>query len=131
MELEILKLIYDYSVKGKLVDLKFIDKIIEIVVNRRSLNNYVRNITVTNTLEKQDYGVVCAAYSPLKKEMVLDYESIQNLLENSSYYDSLLNGLEQIMFKNLIITQIVFHELEHAYQFKQTDNKSDNSIESK
>lgn len=52
MELEIVKLIYDYSANGKLVDSKFIDKIIEIVVSKKSLNNYVRNVRFTNKLEK-------------------------------------------------------------------------------
>lgn len=67
MELEILKLIYDYSVNGKLVDLKFIDKITEIVVSKRSLSDYVRNVQFTNKLEKNDYAVVSASYNPLKK----------------------------------------------------------------
>ena len=131
MELEILKLIYDYSVNGKLVDSKFIDKIIEIVVSRKSLNNYVRNVRFTNKLEKNDYAVVCAAYSPLSMEMLVDYESIQIAMENRSYYDQLFHSLEQIMFRNLTIAQYILHELEHAFQNKQADNKSDNSIEAK
>lgn len=131
VELEMLKLIYAYSVNGKLVDSRFIDKLIEIVVSKKSLNNYVRNIRFTNELEKNDCGVLCAAYSPLTKEVLLDYESMQIVMENSSYYESLFGDLEQVMFRNMTITQIILHELEHAYQHKQADNKMDNSIERK
>ena len=131
MELEILKLIYDYSVNGKLVDSKFIDKLIEIVVSKKSLNNYVRNVKFTNKLEKNDYRVYCAAYSPLSMEILVDYESIQIAMENRSYYERLFQSLEQIMFRNLTITQYILHELEHAFQNKQADDKSDNSIEAK
>lgn len=131
MELEILKLIYDYSIKGKLVDSKFIDKLIEIVVSKKSLNDYVRNVRFTNKLDKNNNGVSCATYSPLTMEVLLDYESMQIVMENRSYYEPLFGGLEQIMFRNLTITQIILHELEHAYQNKQADNNMDNSIERK
>lgn len=131
MELEISKLIYDYSVNGKLADTKFIGKIIEIVVSKKSLNNYVRNVQFTNELEKKDYLVACASYSTLSMEILVDYESIAIAMENRSYYDQLFHSLEQIMFRNLTIAQYILHELEHAFQNKQADNKSDNSIEAK
>lgn len=131
MEIDILKLIYDYSVNGKLVDLAFINIIIEIVVSKKSLNNYVRNVQFTNKLEKNDYSVACAAYNPFTREILVDYESVQIAIENSSYYDCLFTTLEQIMFRNLTITQYILHELEHAFQNKQTDDKSDDSLEAK
>lgn len=131
MELEILKLIYDYSANGKLADIKFVDKLIEIVVSKKSLNNYVRNVQFTNKLDKNDYEVVAATYNPQNMEILVDYESIQINIENKSYYDPLFHTLEQAMFRNLTITQTILHELEHAYQMKQVDNKSDDSIEAK
>ena len=131
MELDILKLIYDYSVNGKLVDSKFIDKIIEIIVTKKSLDNYVRNVIFTNKLDKNDYVVACAAYNPHRAEVLVDYESIKIAIENGRQYDCLFCDVEQIMFKNLMIMQFILHELEHAYQFKQADNKSDKSVEAK
>ena len=131
MELEILKLVYDYSINGKLVDTKFVEKIIEIVVSKKSLNNYVRSVQFTDQLYKDDYRVVCAAYDLLNMRILIDYESIQIDMESRSYYDQLFHKLEQVMFKNLTITQYILHELEHAYQNKQTDNKADDSIEAK
>ncbi len=131
MELKILRLIYDYSVNHKLLDSKFIDKLIEIVITERSLDEFVNNVRFTNKLDKNDYGVVCAAYNPLNKEIIIDYDSIQVVLENHSYYEQLFFDLEQIFYRNLIITQIILHELEHAFQYKQLDNKKDDSIEAK
>lgn len=131
MELEILKLIYDYSINGKLVDKKFIYKIIEIVVSKKSLNYYVRSVQFTNELYKNDYKVTSAIYDTLSMTILIDYESIQIVMEDNSFYDQLFCTLEQIMFRNLTITQIILHELEHAFQNKQFDDKFDNSIEAK
>ena len=131
MELEILKLIYNYSVNGKLVDPNFISKLVEIVVSKNSLDNYVKNVQFTNQLKKTDDGATCASYNPLSMKILIDYESLQIVMENRSFYDQLFNELEQIMFRNIQITQIILHELEHAVQNKQADNKSDNSIEAK
>lgn len=131
MELEVLKLIFDYSVKGKLVDSKFIDKIIEMVVSKRHLNDYIRNVRFTNKLEKSSDELYIATYNPLSKQILVDYESIQIDMERRSYYDQLFCSLEQIMFRNLTITQYILHEIEHAFQNKQLDNKSDTSIEVK
>lgn len=131
MELKILRLIYDYSINRKLLDSKFIDKLIEIVVTERSLHEFVNNVRFTNELDKNDYSVVCATYNPLNKEIIIDYDSINIILEDKSYYEQLFFDLEQIFYRNLIITQIILHELEHAFQNKQLDNKKDDSIEAK
>ncbi len=131
MELEILKLIYGYSVKGKLVDSKFIDKLIEIVVTKKNIHNYVRDIRFTDELEKNDYGAVCATYDFFSMEIAVDYESIQIVMGKRRHYDQLFCSLEQMMFRNLTITEMILHELEHACQNKKADDKSDNSIEAK
>lgn len=130
MELEILKLIYDYSINEKLADKEFIDKIIEIVVSKKSLNRYVKSLQFTE-LYKNDYEVACAAYDTSNMRISVDYESIQIAMKQYSYYDQLFHTLERTMFKNLTITQIILHELEHAFQNKQADNMLDNSIEAK
>ena len=70
MELEILKLIYDYSVNRKLIDPKFIDKLIEIVVSKKSLNDYVRNVEFTNKLEKKRLYGRMRSLCPYKYENI-------------------------------------------------------------
>ena len=42
MELEILKLIFDYSKTGHFPDHYFLDKVVEIVVKNKDLNDYVK-----------------------------------------------------------------------------------------
>ena len=98
--LEILKLVYDYSRNGKLVDRKFVDKIIEIVVSKRELNDYVRQVVFKDGLEKTANGVIAAGYTPFSKQIVVNYESIQFILEQMGYYDGLFTDFEQIMFRN-------------------------------
>ena len=131
MELEILKLIYDYSVNGRLVDVKFADQLVNLVVSKKGLNSYVRGIEFTDKLPKNDYEVACAGYDVLNMKISVDYVSMQILMENQGYYDQLFNTFEQILFRNLTITQLLLHELEHACQNKQADCKNDNSIEAK
>lgn len=131
MESEILALIYDYSVKGKLVDLKFIDKLIKIVVLRRDLNNYIRNVQFINELTKSPQEVTLGSYNPFTMTISIDYESIKIAMECERFYYSLFTTSEQVWFRNLFITKVILHELEHAFQNKQVANELDNSIETK
>ena len=118
---KILKLIYDYSINCKLVDCNFIDKLIEIVTNERGLETYVKNVEFTSKLDKEESIVTLAAYDFLKKNIIVDYDSVKIFLEHNSYYDSLFTLFEKYMFRNISIVQTILHELEHAYQSKQLD----------
>ena len=131
MELEILRLLYDYTRAGRLVDKKYIEKLTEIVVKRRTISDYVQKIIYTDCLSKDDYSVSCAAYGMTTGELIIDYEAIQMSMEFNTRYDCLFNQFEQLLYKNLTITQYILHELEHAYQNKKTDDKNDKSIEAK
>lgn len=131
MELELIKLIYDYSVKMKLFDLNLAEKIIEIFVSKKDLRNYVKNLRITDRLQMLDSDIVCASYSPSTKEVSIDYKALQIILENRSVYECLFSSFEQIMFKNFLITQILLHELEHANQHKILNMNPHDSIEKK
>ncbi|MBQ9318691.1 MAG: hypothetical protein IJR82_03595 [Bacilli bacterium] len=63
MYLKILKLLYDYSIREKLVDINFINTLIEIVVNQCELDGYVQNIEFKKILMKINNGVSCASYN--------------------------------------------------------------------
>ena len=131
MEIEILKLVYDYSIKGKIVDLNFVDKLIEIVVRDNGLHDYVRTLKIKKGLVEDNNSFRCAGYDSLNKMILLYYESIPAVLDNRIRYECLFNGLELFWYRNLVITQIILHELEHASQYKKSDSKSDSSIETK
>ena len=131
MELEILKLIYDYSKKRKLVDTIFIDKLIDIVVQKKGLHDYVKNVAYSNEVKGQDEGITCAGYQPFTKSISIYFQAIKYVLEKESRYDILFSEIEKLIFRNITITQFILHEVEHADQMKKKDNKEDNTIETK
>lgn len=127
MELEIINLVLDYSVNGIIADANFINKVIEIVVNGKSIGEYVHTVGFT---DKLDNGVL-ATYNFSKRRILIGYEFIPAFIEEYNRCDNLFTKLEQIMLRNLVITQIILHELEHASQNKKVDNVLDDSIETK
>ena len=132
IELQLLRLVMDYSLKGKLVDRAYIEKLVDIVVSNKDLHEYVRSLTFTDKLDKSPDKVTYGGYNFLRHDVTLDYESLMMFIDNQSYhFDCLFNPTEQIVYRNLIVTQIILHELVHAYQDKKADDKSDNSVEAK
>lgn len=129
MELELLKLIYDYSRNGLIADKHFIDKVVEIVVDNRRLHSFVNKVDFVNELNKIDDRYVLAVYNPHLGLISVDYQSLGIYMDDMSGYDGLFLDFEQIMFKNILITQVLLHELEHALQYRQVNDESDNSIE--
>lgn len=86
MYLKILKLLYDYFIRGKLVDTNFIDTLIEIVVNQCELDGYVQNIEFKKILMKINNGVSCASYNFMNKKISIDYEGINLLVNDRSQF---------------------------------------------
>ncbi len=129
MERDILKLVYDYSRNSRFVDARFIDKLIELVVRNRSLDSYVKRVAFTNAFKKDDGGLVCAAYDVCESSVVVDTESFATILNRDDRYDCLFNNIEVFFYRNYKIAQIILHELEHALQFKKSDDESDKSVE--
>lgn len=132
MELQILKLVYNYSIFKKTADNTFVEKIVEIFVSSRQLDDYVKNVIFTNKLHRNVFADArVAAYDFLNKEILIDFEFIQIFLEDMNKYNIYFNELEQLIFKNLLTAQIILHTLEIAVQKRQIDNENDNSIETK
>ena len=120
---EILKLVFDYSIKGKLADNKFVDKIVEIVVKNRNLHEYVRDV------ESFDAVGIAASYDFLTRRIAVNYRNIYSSFDvDLEHGIKLFNILEQNMYKNLDIALVILHELEHALQHKQADTKECDSI---
>ena len=129
MELELLKLIYDYSRNGLIADKHFIDKVVEKVVSKIGLHSFVNKVDFVNELNKIDNRYVLAVYNPHLGLISVDYQSLSIYMDDMSGYDDLFLDFEQIMFRNILITQVLLHELEHALQYRQVNDESDNSIE--
>ena len=129
MELQILRLIYNYSIFNKTVDKAFVEKIVEIYISNKGLKDYVKNIIFTNNLHRNLFGSFTSSYDFLNKELLIDFKSMQESVESMNEYNVFFNELEQLIFKNLITAQIILHSLESAIQKKQIDNEKDISIE--
>jgi hypothetical protein len=111
MKSKLLRLIFDYSKNGKLVDKAYLEKLIDLVVNSKDISKYVQNseIVSSGTEETMD-GILLAEYRPNRKLIRIYSEAMERMLQE------LFNGIEQIFYKNVLITQIILHELEHANQ---------------
>ena len=130
MESKLLRLIFDYSKNGKLVDKAYLEKLIDLVVNSKDISKYVQNseIVSSGTEETMD-GILLAEYRPNRKLIRIYSEAMERMLEDHDRYQELFNGIEQIFYKNVLITQIILHELEHANQRKIIEKED--TLESK
>lgn len=131
MELEILKLVYDYTVNRKIADTNFLNKLIGIIVTSRNLDNYVSEVGIINKLVYQKKRLIVAEYNFLTMSLDLYYPSIKKFLELMNDYDPLFTPFEQLMYRNLKLTSMILHELEHAYQNKQANDINDNSLQNR
>lgn len=116
MELEILRLIYNYSRASVLADNSFVNKLIEIVVKHQDLHEYVKTVEVIDDLSSSNVGVELASYTPLMKLIRVYSGSIEYSLEHMDHYG--FYGFEYFMLGNLHVAHTILHELEHAHQFK-------------
>ena len=126
MELELLKIIFDYTKQRKFIDRNFLDKFIEIVVNHKKLDNYVGTIIISDEINNRN---VLASYNYLLKCIKVNYYSVVEYLENFENRYCYFSDIENLFLKNLEIVQLLLHELEHANQFNKCDNC--NTYESK
>ena len=129
MELEILKLLLIYTKNKKLVDLNFIDRLIEIVVREKNIGNYVRNLKCEELGNIRNDDIIVASYDFVHMDIYVDFKAINALFERIFKDFSNFPILDLILYKNLIITQYILHELEHASQNKKLNDKLDNSFE--
>lgn len=130
MESKLLRLIFDYSKNGKLVDKAYLEKLIDLVVNSKDISEYVQNSDIVRSGTKETIGgILLAEYRPSRKLIRIYFEAMERMLEEQDRYQVLFNGIEQIFYKNVLITQIILHELEHANQRKIIEKE--NTLESK
>ena len=119
MESKLLRLIFDYSKNGKLVDKAYLEKLIDLVVNSKDISQYVQNSEIVSSGHEETMdGILVAEHRPNRKLIRIYSEAMERMLEDHDRYQELFNGIEQIFYKNVLITQIILHELEHANQRK-------------
>ncbi len=119
----ILEIVYNYSINNKILDLYSIEKIVELIVDTRELNNYIKNIVVESKNSQK-----LALYQNYLKQISINDKMIYIMLKKLEDNVLIENSFEKVFYKNLSMLQVILHELEHAYQEKILF--SENSIES-
>ena len=126
MDIKILNLLFEYSNSGRLVDGRFIENFVSIILDKEKLNNYVKDIAFEpfNSQEKNSI----AGYNYARKKIVIFYERLDSYINGKRVNDAYIPEKEKIFYKNIEICQMLLHELEHANQSKIIDQ--DNTLES-
>lgn len=121
MELNILKLIYEYSIRFKPIDRDFVEKLVGIVIGKKQLQDYVKGIHYDLSEVKEEYGKVrVACYDVLDRVISVNIDAMNEYLVNfDERYSDIFNRDEQLFYKNELFTQAILHELEHANQNKK------------
>lgn len=121
---KMLRLLFDYSKYGKLIDVYFVQNLINFLICEHSLDKYINRISIFEN-ELNDY----ASYNFLTKDLTLYkldalFEKYREPVEKLN-----LNTFEHNLFLNLSVILFILHELNHAIQNKEiiqgkTNNRS-------
>lgn len=107
MKEDILRLVCDYSINGKLADEKFVEKAIELTAEDRNLQNYVNKLRFVK-LRNENLKTVLAAYNFRSRNIMVDLETLPRVHKGYSQYDGLFNELEKVFYRNLVIMRIIY-----------------------
>ena len=118
----VLRLIYDRTINNKILNLKDIEKIIELLVINKQLNNYIINMN-TQLIRSNKL----ASYSINTKSITIYIRTIEEMVKNIENNIVNIDNFEIFLYKNLSILQVILHEVEHANQQKIA--YSENSLE--
>lgn len=114
--LDIFKLIYEYSKNGKLVDKEFIEKLVQLEIGMKNLGSYyIQNINILSKYAWDEEAIAGYCNGNLNVYMKKMYEKLE-IMDKSL---DLFSNIEKIFFKNVSVTQVILHEIEHANQVKK------------
>ena len=117
MQEELFKIIWDVSKAGNLLNTREIERLLDIIVRSRNLKEFLKEIRF-ECLEN-----LKAAYHPLKKRIIIDYENIRETIDTQLPHVSFFQDQERKLYRNLIFVQMLLHEVEHMEQYRKV--KSD------
>ena len=130
MYVELLNIIYTYTINKKVPDDNFIDSIISIIIREEKLIEYVKDI---------DYNyqnIALASYfyeSRILKfninKMIKDYSDIYKI--HKRIYDTSSDYFDKYLFICLSVLEVIFHEIEHVIQNKKVNTLPQDNFERK
>lgn len=109
----ILKIVFDKANNNEILNLKDIEKILELLVVEKSLNEYILNIDV-KLIESNNL----ASYSHYTKKITIYTKTIDQMVKDIDNNILNISKFETTLYKNLSILQVLLHETEHANQQK-------------
>lgn len=124
MKLKIARSLYNNPNDNlKALDIKFIDEILDIAVNSKELNDYVKAYEVNTSEVKSNV----AEYDGETKKIVIYEKSmceriLFDLINTTICYD--VNDFEKRLFINSFLVQVLLHEIEHANQKRIIENEN-------
>lgn len=127
MEEKICDLIYRYSVNERIIDKDGLEELINIFKAEKVLENYIKGFTIIEHESLIEPGAV-ASYGPFSRTISVYQKSMNRGIEKVNKKGNFSSQFEKIFYINMLIVQIMLHELEHANQKKTIDNEK--SLES-
>ena len=118
MEEEILTIINDYTMDKKVLDKEAIKKIVDIIINKNHLNQYVKELVFDEKTTSNTRNFYTLVKYNFENRIILIYlETIEEYLseKNKKY---LKDKYEEILYLNFEYLKIILHEIRHADQMK-------------
>lgn len=122
MEDKLLKIIYDYSFKGRILSPKDMKVILEYLVNYYNLNNYIDFILINEI--KYDKGENILVHYFNKTKQFVIYSDTVKTITTHIFNNSMFNRFDAIYYTNIYVMHVILHEIDHVIQFKNSKNKS-------
>ncbi len=119
----IVKIVYDKSINNKFLNLNDMEKILIFLVANKQLNSYISTISIMPTISEN-----VAFYSECDKKITIYSTTLERVLKNIDKNILTASGFEKKLYQNMLILQVLLHEVEHANQYKISYR--DNTIES-
>lgn len=113
----IFRIIYDKTKKRDILDKKDLVKILEIAIVDKQLNDFVQSVNIQLI---RSNGL--ASYSVDTKKITIYINTIETMKNNIKKYTLIGNEFEKILYTNLLILQVILHELEHTSQQKNLNS---------
>ncbi len=116
--LELLKLLLEYSKRGRLADKEFIINIVRMETNLKNLGEYVKDIKF-ETVPQNDDSYATAFYDSSRRMITVSLSGIEKMLETYALYLNLFSYEERLFFPNYLVCRTLVHEIEHGHNLKK------------
>ena len=102
---KLLKLLYEYSANERLVDGKYIQELIEIVVDSKDIVDSAGGLIITDKDGRlRDPNSLLAVYYPNRKLIAVYLDAIEEMLKSYNTYQEMFSSTEELFYKNLLVT---------------------------